>query len=102
MILPRQSDVFFEGDGTRRVLICDKVSEQHTSTPSHPTAALPHLTKDCCEQTCETAYIIKWAILLALFGLFFTWLLVGYWHVRARARKGLPPLAYHRVSHLDP
>lgn len=26
MILPRQSDVFFEGDGTRRVLICDKVS----------------------------------------------------------------------------
>lgn len=30
MILPRQSDVFFEGDGTRRVLICDKV------WPSHP------------------------------------------------------------------
>ncbi|TID16527.1 hypothetical protein E6O75_ATG11645 [Venturia nashicola] len=72
MILPRQSDAFFEGDGTRRpgVLVCDK--------------------------TCETAYIIKWAILLAIFGIFFTWLLVGYWHVRLRAKKGLPPLAYHR------
>ncbi|KAE9965959.1 hypothetical protein EG328_009176 [Venturia inaequalis] len=70
MILPRQSDIIFEGDGTRRVIICDK--------------------------TCETAYIIKWSILLAIFGLFFTWLLVGYWHVRMRARQGLPPLGYHR------
>lgn len=26
MILPRQNDVFFEGDGTRRVVVCDKAS----------------------------------------------------------------------------
>jgi len=70
MILPRQNDIFFEGDGTRRVYVCDKA--------------------------CETAYIVKWAILLSIFGIFFLWLLVGYWHVRMRLRKGLQPLAYHR------
>jgi len=70
-IIERQNDVFFEGDGTRRVLICDK--------------------------TCETAYIIKWAVLLSLFGIFFLWLIIGYWHAKRRIAKGLPPLAYHRV-----
>jgi len=69
-IIERQNDVFFEGDGTRRVLICDK--------------------------TCETAYIIKWAVLLSLFGIFFLWLIIGYWHAKRRIAKGLPPLAYHR------
>jgi len=70
MISKRQNDDFLEGDGTRRVLVCDK--------------------------TCETTYIIKWSILLGLFGLFFIWLFVGYWHARLRIRKGLQPLAYHR------
>jgi len=49
-----------------------------------------------CDKACQTTEIIKWSLLLALFGLFFLWLTIGYWHARRRIRKGLQPMRYHR------
>ncbi|PHH89749.1 hypothetical protein CDD83_5338 [Cordyceps sp. RAO-2017] len=44
----------------------------------------------------RTGIIVKWIIFLILFTLIMGYILGGYLHARARLRKGLPPLAYHR------
>lgn len=45
----------------------------------------------------QTAYTIKWAVIGGIFVLFFIFLLAGYVHAQKRMKKGLRPLAYHRV-----
>jgi hypothetical protein len=44
--------------------------------------------------------IIKWIILGTMFALFMAWFVGGYIHAKARLRKGLPLLGYHRVRPL--
>ena len=44
------------------------------------------------------AAIIKWAVIGGLFALLLTWVVIGHVHAKRRLRKGLPLLAYHRVS----
>ncbi|KAM4058432.1 chitin synthesis regulation, resistance to congo red domain-containing protein [Hirsutella rhossiliensis] len=44
----------------------------------------------------RTGIIVKWVIFLVLFALIMGYIVGGYLHARARLRKGLPPLAYHR------
>ncbi|TPX09302.1 uncharacterized protein E0L32_009494 [Thyridium curvatum] len=44
----------------------------------------------------EKGYIVKWAIFASLFGILTLWICIGYVHARARLRKGLRPLWYHR------
>jgi hypothetical protein len=46
----------------------------------------------------QTAYAVKWSVLLALFVIFFLWITLGYYHARRRIKAGLKPLAYHKVS----
>jgi hypothetical protein len=45
----------------------------------------------------QTAYAVKWSVLLALFVIFFLWITLGYYHARRRIKAGLKPLAYHKV-----
>lgn len=45
----------------------------------------------------QTAIAIKWAFVGAIVLLFLLWFIGGYYHAQSRIRKGLPPLAYHRV-----
>ena len=45
----------------------------------------------------RTAFIVKWSILGGIFLIFTLWFVGGYFHAKRRIRKGLPPLAYHRV-----
>jgi hypothetical protein len=47
----------------------------------------------------QTAYAVKWSVLLALFVIFFLWITLGYYHARRRIKAGLKPLAYHKVGH---
>lgn len=44
----------------------------------------------------QTAYAVKWSVLLALFVIFFLWITLGYYHARRRIKAGLKPLAYHK------
>jgi hypothetical protein len=54
-----------------------------------------HTTTDTnCDQT---AYIIKWAVIGAIFVACLAFFLGGYLHAKSRMKKGLAPLAYHRV-----
>ena len=46
----------------------------------------------------RNAVIIKYSIIAAIFFAFFAWFVGGYFHARRRIKKGLPPLAYHRVG----
>jgi hypothetical protein len=46
----------------------------------------------------QTAYAVKWSVLLALFVIFFLWITLGYYHARRRIKAGLKPLAYHKVD----
>jgi hypothetical protein len=50
--------------------------------------------------TFQTAYIIKWAVIGAIFVAFLAFFLGGYLHAKSRMKKGLAPLAYHRVRPL--
>jgi hypothetical protein len=45
----------------------------------------------------QTAYAIKWAIIAAIILIFCLYFLGGYMHAQRRMKRGLPPLAYHRV-----
>lgn len=53
------------------------------------------LTVNRCEL--QTAYAIKWAVIVAILVAVFIYFIGGYMHARRRMSKGLPPLAYHRV-----
>lgn len=46
----------------------------------------------------QDGIIVKWAILLSFVVLMFAYFVGGYLHARWRLKKGLAPLAYHRVS----
>lgn len=61
----------------------------------------------CCNNEADSislkeAYAIKFAILASIFVVFVAYFLGGYLHAQRRIKKGLPPLAYHRVSRLEP
>jgi hypothetical protein len=45
----------------------------------------------------QTAYAVKWAIIAAIFLIFSLYFVGGYLHAQRRMKRGLPPLAYHRV-----
>ena len=45
----------------------------------------------------STAYYIKWAVVAAIFLIFIGFIIGGYIHAKRRMKKGLAPLAYHRV-----
>jgi hypothetical protein len=47
--------------------------------------------------TSPVAYAVKWAVIAGIFVLFFLFCLAGYLHAQRRMKKGLAPLAYHRV-----
>ncbi|KAG8409001.1 ERAD-associated protein [Metarhizium acridum] len=44
----------------------------------------------------KTGIIVRWVIFLVIFVLIMGYLIGGYYHAKARIRKGLEPLAYHR------
>jgi len=46
----------------------------------------------------QTGVIVKWSLFLGLVAFILLYLLLGYMHAQRRMRKGLRPLAYHRVS----
>lgn len=46
----------------------------------------------------QEGLIIKWAVFLGLMVLITLYITIGYIHAKKRIRKGLKPLAYHRVS----
>lgn len=55
----------------------------------------------------QTGIIVRWVIFLVIFALIMGYIIGGYLHAKARLRKGLQPLAYHRVRnppspHLPP
>lgn len=54
-------------------------------------------TRELSANTRQTAAAIKWSIVGAIFVLFLVLFVGGYWHAQRRMKKGLPPLAYHRV-----
>lgn len=41
--------------------------------------------------------IVRWVLFFTIFGTITLYVLVGYLHAKRRLRKGLRPLAYHRV-----
>jgi len=55
-------------------------------------------TRELSANTRQTAAAIKWSIVGAIFVLFLVLFVGGYWHAQRRMKKGLPPLAYHRVK----
>jgi len=46
-------------------------------------------------------YIVKWSVFFGIVFLVGLYLLLGYLHAKARVRKGLVPLYYHRVRLLS-
>lgn len=46
----------------------------------------------------QTGLIVRWVIFLSLLGIVLLYVVVGHLHARRRIKKGLQPLAYHRVS----
>jgi len=40
---------------------------------------------------------IRWAVFGGIILFFILYMVIGYWHAKRRIKKGLPPLAYHRV-----
>jgi len=50
----------------------------------------------------RTGQIVRWSIFFGIFFLFLAYMVGGYYHAKRRINKGLPPLAYHRVSHKLP
>lgn len=48
----------------------------------------------------DAADAVKWSVVTAIVLLLCLWLIGGYYHARRRLRKGLAPLAYHRVRKL--
>ncbi len=44
------------------------------------------------------AYAVKWGIIGAIFVIFVLLFFGGHYHAQRRMKKGLPPLAYHRVG----
>lgn len=52
--------------------------------------------------TAQTGVIVKWTIFLSFMTILLLWVILGKWHAKRRMRKGLPPLAYHRVRHHSP
>lgn len=46
----------------------------------------------------QEAAAIKWAVIGAIFLIALLWFFGGYYHAQRRMKKGLQPLAYHRVS----
>lgn len=44
-----------------------------------------------------TSYVIKWIVFGALIGICLLFFIIGYVHAKQRMKKGLAPLAYHRV-----
>ncbi|MCJ1482818.1 hypothetical protein MMC06_002984 [Schaereria dolodes] len=50
----------------------------------------------------KTAVIVKWSVVAAIFVIFITWFVGGYFHAQRRMRKGLAPLLYHKPKWLLP
>lgn len=50
----------------------------------------------------QEGLIVKWSVFLGLMVLITLYITIGYIHAKKRIRKGLVPLAYHRVSCLNP
>lgn len=46
----------------------------------------------------QTGVIVRWVVFLVAFVAIMAFVLGGYYHAKSRIRRGLPPLAYHRVS----
>jgi hypothetical protein len=46
----------------------------------------------------QEASAVKWSIVAAIFLIAFLWFVGGYYHAQSRMKKGMPPLAYHRVG----
>lgn len=64
----------------------------HPGEPQHREANRPQ----------QEGLIVKWAVFLGLMVLITLYITIGYIHAKKRIRKGLVPLAYHRVSCLNP
>ena len=45
----------------------------------------------------QTAMAVKWSFIGAILLLFVIWFVGGYYHAQRRIKRGLPPMAYHRV-----
>lgn len=50
----------------------------------------------------QEGLIVKWSVFLGLMLLITLYITIGYIHAKKRIRKGLVPLAYHRVSCPNP
>ena len=69
-------------------------------SPVSPRPSLSHhSTTDPLSLFNKTTIIIKWIILAVILILIIGLFGGGYIHAKRRMRKGLAPLAYHRVSH---
>jgi hypothetical protein len=44
-----------------------------------------------------TSYVIKWIVFAAIIGACLLFFVIGFIHAKQRMKKGLLPLAYHRV-----
>lgn len=62
--------------------------------PSHRTPNDQHRMANRLRQE---GLIVKWAVFLGLMVLITLYITIGYIHAKKRIRKGLVPLAYHRV-----
>lgn len=100
------NDVIYDGDGwyssVRTQYTTVKSSQDKSSQVLHQW--LPRFSPSneayLDEQlltTLQTGYIVKWSIIGAIFLFFALFLLIGYFHAQRRMKKGLRPLAYHRV-----
>lgn len=47
----------------------------------------------------QTGYIVKWIVFFVLVGIMLLWIVGGYFHAQRRMKRGLPPMAYHRVRY---
>ena len=45
----------------------------------------------------QTAYIVKWCVVAAVFIAVLLWFTLGHVHAKRRLQQGKKPLAYHRV-----
>jgi hypothetical protein len=64
---------------------------------------LPHLSEQSIVANVhQKGQITKYIILALFFSFFLAWFVGGYIHAKRRLKKGLPLLAYHRVSPQSP
>lgn len=68
--------------------------------PIRPDWAFSSATRSNCPR--QEGLIVKWSVFLGLMFLITLYITIGYIHAKRRMRKGLVPLAYHRVRSPNP